>query len=196
MLCRYPGSMTDVLIRPAHAFDATFCVPLIQATIGRIGHALAGTTDDVAAARTMLGFYPLRGNRLSFEHQLIAQAPSGEPLGVILAYPGDHAEALDDPFRERLRALGLPGHVESEGTSGELYVDTLAVTETARGRGIGGRLLDAAATRAAALGLDRVGLLVEDGNPAARLYVRQNFRPAGRRHLAGGMYTHLVRDLT
>ncbi|GGR78976.1 GNAT family N-acetyltransferase [Deinococcus sedimenti] len=188
--------MTDVLIRPAHPFDAAFAVPLIQATIGRIGHALTGVTDDVTAERTLLGFYPLRGNRLSFEHQFIAQSPIGEPLGLILAYPGALAQGLDDPFRERLRSLGLPGHVESEGTPGELYVDTLAVTEAARGRGIGARLLDAAADRAVALGLHRVGLLVEDGNPAARLYTRQGFRPAGKRALAGGTYTHLVRDLT
>ncbi|GGK93746.1 GNAT family N-acetyltransferase [Deinococcus radiotolerans] len=188
--------MTDVLIRPAHPFDAAFAVPLIQATIGRIGLALTGAAADVKAERALLGFYPLRGNRLSFEHQLIAQSPAGEPLGLILAYPGEHAEALDEPFRERLRALGLPGRVESEGTPGELYVDTLAVTEAARGRGTGGQLLDAAAERAAGLGLHRVGLLVEDGNPAARLYARQGFRPAGTRVLAGGTYTHLVRDLT
>lgn len=188
--------MTDVLIRPAHPFDAAFAVPLIQATIGPIGQALTGASASVEAERAMLGFYPLRGNRLSFEHQLIAQAPTGEALGLLLAYPGALAGALDDPFRERLRALGLPGHVESEGTPGELYVDTLAVTEAARGRGIGGRLLDAAADRAAVLGLNRVGLLVEDGNPAARLYDRQGFRPAGTRRLAGGTYTHLVRDLT
>ncbi len=187
--------MPDVQLRPAHPFDAAFAVPLIQATIGRIGYALIGVTDDVAAERTLLGFYPLRGNRLSFEHQLIAQAPSGEPLGLILAYPGDHAEAMDEPFRERLRALGLPDRIESGGTPGELYVDTLAVTEAARGQGIGARLLDAAVERAATLGLHQVGLLVEDGNPAARLYARQGFRPAGTRALAGGTYTHLVRDV-
>ncbi|WP_058975905.1 GNAT family N-acetyltransferase [Deinococcus grandis] len=187
--------MTDVLIRPARPFDAAFAVPLIQATIGRIGYALTGVTDDVAAERTLLGFYPLRGNRLSFEHQFIAQSPTGEPLGLILAYPGEHAEALDDPFRERLHALGLPGRIESEGTPGELYVDTLAVTEAARGQGIGARLLDAAVERAATLGLHQVGLLVEDGNPAARLYARKGFRPAGTRALAGGTYTHLVRDV-
>lgn len=188
--------MPDVQLRPAHPFDAAVAVPLIQGAIGRIGHALTGVTDDVAAERTLLGFYPLRGNRLSFEHQLIAQSPMGEPVGLILMYPGELGEVLDEPFRERLRALGLPDRIESGGTPGELYVDTLAVTEAARGQGLGARLLDAAAGRAAVLGLHRVGLLVEDGNPAARLYARQGFRPAGTRALAGGTFTHLVRDLT
>lgn len=195
MLCRYPGEVTDVLIRPAHPFDAAFAVPLIQGTIGRIGHALTGVTDDVAAERTLLGFYPLRGNRLSFEHQLIAQSPMGEPLGLIITYPGELGEVLDEPFRERLRALGLPDRIESGGTPGELYVDTLAVTQAARGRGLGARLLDAAVERAAALGLHQVGLLVEDSNPAARLYARQGFRPAVTRAQAGGTYTHLVREV-
>ncbi|GGS19396.1 GNAT family N-acetyltransferase [Deinococcus knuensis] len=186
-----PGMPEPVVIRPAAAFDAAFAVPLVQQTIGRVGLALTGTDSDTGAARAMLGFFPLRGNRLSYEHVLIA-ARGAEPLGLLLAYPGAQAAALDDPFRERLVSLGLPGHVESEGTPGELYVDTLAVTGAARGQGVGATLLEAAAARARTLGLSRVGLLVEDGNRAAALYARVGFRAAGTRSLAGGTYTHMV----
>lgn len=180
-----------LVIRPAVPFDAAFAVPLVQQTIGRVGLALTGADSDTGAARAMLGFFPLRGNRLSYENVLIA-ARGPEPLGLLLAYPGADAHALDDPFRERLASLGLPEQVESEGTPGELYVDTLAVTEAARGGGVGATLLEAAAAQARTLGLSRVGLLVEDGNRAATLYARMGFRPAGTRTLAGGTYTHMV----
>ena len=50
----YAGRMTDVLIRPAHPFDAAFAVPLIQATIGAIGLALTGASASVEAERAML----------------------------------------------------------------------------------------------------------------------------------------------
>ncbi len=185
------GMPEPVAIRPAAAFDAAFAVPLVQQTIGRVGLALTGADSDTGAARAMLGFFPLRGNRLSYQNVLIA-ARGPEPLGLLLAYPGADAHALDDPFRERLASLGLPEQVESEGTPGELYVDTLAVTEAARGQGVGAALLAAAAGQARARGLDRVGLLVEDGNRAATLYARMGFRPAGTRTLAGGTYTHMV----
>ncbi|MFC6750508.1 GNAT family N-acetyltransferase [Deinococcus aquaticus] len=71
-------------------------------------------------------------------------------------------------------------------------MDTLAVTEAARGQGVGATLLEAAAAQARTLGLSRVGLLVEDGNRAATLYARVGFRAAGTRTLAGGSYTHLI----
>lgn len=185
------GMPEPVVIRPAAAFDAAFAVPLVQQTIGRVGLALTGADSDTGAARAMLGFFPLRGNRLSYQNVLIA-ARGAEPLGLLLAYPGADAHALDDPFRERLASLGLPAQVESEGTPGELYVDTLAVTEAARGGGVGAALLAAAAGQTRTLGLGRVGLLVEDGNRAATLYARMGFRPAGTRTLAGGTYTHMV----
>ncbi|MCD0163545.1 GNAT family N-acetyltransferase, partial [Deinococcus sp. 6YEL10] len=108
-----------LVIRPAAAFDAAFAVPLVQQTIGRVGLALTGADSDTGAARAMLGFFPLRGNRLSYENVLIA-ARGAEPLGLLLAYPGADAHALDDPFRERLASLGRPAQVESEGTPGEL----------------------------------------------------------------------------
>ncbi|MFT2721326.1 GNAT family N-acetyltransferase [Deinococcus sp. A31D244] len=180
-----------IVIRAAVPFDAAFAVPLVQQTIGKVGRALTGADSDTGAARAMLGFFPLRANRLSYQNVLIA-ARGPEPLGLLLAYPGAQAQALDDPFRERLASLGLPAQVESEGTPGELYVDTLAVTEAARGQGVGATLLEAAAAQARTLGLSRVGLLVEDGNRAATLYARVGFRAAGTRTLAGGTYTHMV----
>lgn len=123
-----------VHIRPARPFDAAFAVPLVQATVGRIGLALTGAASDTEAARVLLGFFPLAGNRLSHRNTLIAEGPGG-PLGLAVAYPGSEAEALDAPFHERLRALGLPDRIDPEATPGELYLDTLAVAQGARGRG-------------------------------------------------------------
>ncbi|MGR0220390.1 N-acetyltransferase family protein [Agromyces sp. ZXT2-6] len=49
------------------------------------------------------------------------------------------------------------------------------VSADERGRGIGGRLIDAALDRAAAAGVPGVSLSVEVGNPARNLYVRKGF---------------------
>ncbi|GAA5513427.1 hypothetical protein Dcar01_02162 [Deinococcus carri] len=174
-------------LRPATPADAAFAAPLIQATIGSIGHTLTGEADNEGAARVIAAFFGQPGNRLSFQNTLILEEDS-TPLGLAVLYPGAEADALDEPFRARLRERGLPDRIDPEATPGELYLDTLAVAPHARGRGLGGVLLEGCARQAATL-----GLLVEEGNPAARLYARQGFLPAGTREVAGHRYTHLTR---
>lgn len=178
-------------IRPAQTFDAAFAAPLIQEAIGRVGQHLTGTDNDGDAAHVIADFFVSRGNRLSFTHTLIAEGNGGRPVGLAVLYPGDFAQALDAPFREHRRLLGLDPYIPAEAQVGELYLDTLATVAQARGQGVGTALLGACAGRARALGLP-LTLLVEDGNPAARLYARSGFLPAGERELAGHRYTRLA----
>ena len=57
----------------------------------------------------------------------------------------------------------------------------LAVDPSARGRGVGARLLDRFAATAARRGAARLHLEVREGNPALRLYARARFASVGRR---------------
>ncbi|GGL80942.1 GNAT family N-acetyltransferase [Deinococcus aerolatus] len=136
----------------------------------------------------MLDFFTRPGNRLSHQNIWIA-VRVGEALGLLLGYAGADSEALDEPLRARLRERNLPGDFLSEGHPGEWYVDTLAVTPAARGHGVGARLLH----EAAAHGLGRVGLLVEYGNRAVRLYRCEGFVVQEKRTLGGHTYDHMVR---
>ena len=179
-------------IRPAQTFDADFAAPLIAQTIGAVGWHLTGTDNDNDAAHVLGQFFVLRGNRHSFIHTLIAEE-NGRPVGVAVLYPGELSSALDDPFRAHRRMLGLSPDVTSEGQAGELYLDTLALVPEVRGRGYGGQMLDACARRAADMGLP-LALVVEDGNPASRLYARSGFHPAERLELAGHWYTRMLRQ--
>lgn len=181
-------------IRPAQTFDALFAAPLIQEAIGNIGRQLTGTDNDEDAAHVIAQFFGLRGNRLSFTNALIAELGS-RPVGVALAYPGELAQALDDPFRQHRASLGLTPEVVSEAEAGEFYLDTLATVASARGQGVGAALIAACGERARALGLP-LTLLVEDGNPARRLYERSGFVPAGEAFIAGHRYERLVLQAT
>ncbi len=185
--------MTEpVTVGPATPDDAAFAVPLIQETIGHIGLALTGAASEAEAEGVMLDFFTRPGNRLSHQNVWIAQR-AGEALGFLLGYAGAESGPLDEPLRAHLRGRNLPGDFLSEGQPGEWYVDTLAVTPAARGHGVGARLLHEAATQAAAQGLTRVGLLVEHGNRAARLYRREGFVVQEERTLGGHTYDHMVR---
>ncbi|GAA1878962.1 hypothetical protein GCM10009836_70460 [Pseudonocardia ailaonensis] len=69
----------------------------------------------------------------------------------------------------------------------------VAVTPTARGRGLGGALLDALAARAAEAGHHHLALNVHIRNPAARLYSRTGFVVAGKGR--GPLGVAMVRQL-
>ena len=69
----------------------------------------------------------------------------------------------------------------------------VAVVPAARGRGVGRRLLDALATRAAESGHDRLALNVHIRNPAARLCSRAGFVVAGKGR--GPLGVAMVREL-
>lgn len=104
-----------------------------------------------------------------------------------------HAEAFDTPWdAASLSALlDSPGVFAVEQPDGfilirvvadEAEILTLAVRLAARRSGLGGRLVEAAVVRAAALGAERMFLEVAEDNVAARaLYARAGFVEAGRR---------------
>ena len=104
-----------------------------------------------------------------------------------------HAEAFDTPWdAASLSALlDSPGVFAVEQPDGfilirvvadEAEILTLAVRPAARRSGLGGRLVEAAVIRAAALGAERMFLEVAEDNVAARaLYARAGFVEAGRR---------------
>lgn len=110
-----------------------------------------------------------------------------------------HAEAFDAPWDESSLAelLASPGvFAVAEGDGfilirvvvDEAEILTLAVRPAARRAGLGGRLVEAAVVRAAALGAERLFLEVAQGNSAARaLYARSGFVEMGRRR---GYYSH------
>jgi GNAT superfamily N-acetyltransferase len=67
----------------------------------------------------------------------------------------------------------------------------IAVARSERNQGIGGRLLDALATRARELGHARMALAVETGNPAVRLYERHGYVRDQEMHGYVRMIRHL-----
>ena len=58
---------------------------------------------------------------------------------------------------------------------GELYLDTIAVTKEARGKGVGTQLMQWAEDVAAGRHLSKLSLGVVKGNPAIRLYERKGY---------------------
>lgn len=116
----------------------------------------------------------------------IAAILEGTLVGVAGFKHGKESLTGGMTFRRLIQVLGFfPGLwaafvfslYERSGLSGQLLMDGISVREDARGRGIGGNLLEQVERYAAAQGLSSVRLDVIDTNPGAkRLYLRKGFR--------------------
>lgn len=113
----------------------------------------------------------------SFVNTVVAEV-GGEIAGITISYPSGYHVLSDNmigyfpPERiGRIRAVFTAELPES------LYIDSIAVHERFRRRGIGGGLLDRAAGKAIRMGFNRLSLLTFADNEIAHcVYRRHGFR--------------------
>lgn len=185
-------------IVPAQATDA----PLIGvAVVMAIGPELArdfagsGSIKDVEA---LFGTLAARtDSQYSYLNTLKAVDEDGKAMGFVVAYDGALLHRLRRSFiAEVRRSTGhdLEGKLADECDDREYYLDTLAVFEGYRGRGVAKALIEAAAGRARAAGKPLGLLCAKDNSRARRLYDASGFRNAGERPFAGEMMDHMLRS--
>lgn len=153
------------------------------------GHGL----DDFHAMMTRL--VERTDSQYSYQNTLVAM-DGNRVAGIATAYDGSRLHALRRAFIEEARLYLHKDHsgMDDETQAGELYLDSLAVLPEYRRRGIATLLLEATAGRARRLGIPRVGLLVDEGNPGAeRLYLAAGFRHADDTVWGGHPMHHLVK---
>lgn len=128
------------------------------------------------------------------QHTLVAMSTDGILVGILVAYDGADVKRLRKRFIEAaIVAFGMDySAMELETEEGEFYLDSLAVSNQYRGKGIASKLLDAAISRARELGLPAVGLLCDKGNPKAeRLYTKVGFQYVNDTTWGGHAMKHL-----
>ena len=117
--------------------------------------------------------------------------------GIAVSYDGALLHRLRHAFlTEAKRRFHQDfGGMDDETAAGELYVDSLAVGETYRHRGIGTQLLLATKDKAHRMGIKRLGLLVDKGNPKAeKLYSSIGFEYVNDASWGGHPMRHLQMD--
>ncbi|MEO1277165.1 MAG: GNAT family N-acetyltransferase [Pseudomonadota bacterium] len=105
----------------------------------------------------------------------------GEVVAVLMGYPLPDPPEPWDPTE--MPAMFVPMQELEDLAPGSWYVNVLAAYPDRRGRGYGRRLLDEAREMARALGHDRLSIIVNDHNPAQRLYARAGYVEAARRRI-------------
>ena len=136
----------------------------------------------------------MEDSQYSYRNVLMAMTADGVVAGILVAYDGAQLKTLRKRFvDEALDTFGIDySGMDAETQEGEYYLDSLAVSSSYRGKGIAKLLLNAAIQRGKELGIPKVGLLVDKGNPRAEsLYTRMGFQFVNYATWGGHVMKHL-----
>lgn len=178
-----------MVIRNAKKEDVRELCDLILYAIEDLAHLYAATEDDGETRKTMEDFIRMEHSRFSYQNCIIAEEAE-KILGAVLCYGADRMEELDRPMLELVKKGGRETEpYPRECTGKKFYVDSIAVYETSRGKGVGSALIHAAEERGQALGYDTISLIVDEKKEKTKqLYERLGFQQTGNVELMGHRY--------
>lgn len=165
-------------IRKALPTDANAIAPIMLTAMDDIIYYFIGE-QDLQKAITFLAYHIAQPrNQYSYEHIIVAEE-DGDIIGQICLYPGDELEQLRAPILSYLHThFKSEPNLGNETQAGEVYIDTLAVSAAAQGKGIGKILLLYAIDLFVHRKKEVLGLLVDKENPKAKkLYLNMGFKP-------------------
>ena len=181
------------MIRPATPIDAVAVAPLMFQAMEEIVYKMIGKPHKEEAITLLKNLFEQEGNQYSYKNAWVYEE-NNTVIGSVIAYDGALLHTLRAPVLALIRSsYGIDIVLEDETAEGELYIDTLSVVPTAQGQGIGSKLIQHLKN----VTKQPLGLLVDVQNPAAeRLYTRLGFEYANHQKLAGGVYKHLILNLS
>lgn len=183
----------DITIRPARAEDAVIVAGLMLHAMGDVIYSFIQRQDPDEALYFLTRLFTQPRNIYSYQNTFVAIDNTGNIAGSVTGYDGDSFTALQQPVLDLMRTKYHNAIVpEAETAGGEFYLDTVAVSPSARGKGIGTLLLNHITGYARQQHFAQAGLLVDPDNPQARkLYERLGFTPGARIRFAGKEYYHM-----
>lgn len=184
-------------IRAATVADHPIVPAILLAAMEDVIFHFIGKEDREEAIAFLAQLFKETGNLYSYENTFVAVDETGNIAGALTGYDGDRFTVLRQPVLDLMRQQygnNLVPEPETEGK--EFYLDAIAVTPAARGKGAGSLLLQHAVDYAQAKGFKQAGLLVDLENPGAqKLYERMGFRLGAAINFAGGRYYHMFISL-
>jgi len=174
-----PAAVLETIIRPATRGDCADIARLFLISSDGLAAYIWSAMQQPGLSLEAVGAqrYTREGVAFSYQNCLIA-AMDSDVIGMLHAFPMER-----DPNAQPEADPVLQPYSELEDY-GSLYISGIALYPDHRGRGVGTRLLDAAASRARRLGLPRLSLICfEENRRAMALYRRHGFVEIDRRAL-------------
>jgi len=182
------------MIRNAKPDDAGKAAPLIIQAMGKLANKFSNTKDPEKTLALFAYFFSQKDNQYSYENTLVFEE-NGQILGTLNAYDGGKLAELRKNFTDYLylHHNSKNFYAEEETQAGEFYFDTISVSPSAQGKGIGKQLIDAGIAWAKNLGHTKIGLLVEvENEKALKLYQSKGFQIQNEKEFMGGLYHHMI----
>lgn len=178
------------MIRQSKIEDAKAVIKLLYLAMDDMIYDLTGQKDLKSAFLVYEDFFKMQKNRLSFENTYV-YVKNNEIVGVIVVYDGNEIKSLDSTLNENIQKLGLKYKILPECDSSDVYLDSLAVDERFRGRGIAKELINFA-FEIAAKRHKPLSLLVEQNNKTAQaVYDKLGFEFSKNKILYSHLYFYL-----
>lgn len=184
-----------ITIRQADKNDAKAVAPLIYDAIGDIANNLTGEHALPKVLAALEQYVTETTNRHSYLNTFVAEQQN-EIVGIVVLYDGRLGYNLDRQLELQLSKRGIQTTLDVEAHMDEYYIDTICVSEKARGLGIGTRLLHFAEQKGKELGYEKISLNVElEKHDARRLYEKIGYRTIESWTIINEPFHHMVKSL-
>lgn len=188
----------EILIRVAKREDSPYIAKAILIALGMDLDNLE--RESIWGDKSFILFQNLaerEDSQYSYKNTLICEIDKSV-AGVLVAYDGAKLIQLREALYDEIYKMGLrePIGLTDETEPGEFYIDSLAVFDEYRGRGIATRLIEAAKVKALSLNIEKLGLLVDKENPnAAKLYAKLDFKYIEDKLFLGHKMEHMQKQI-
>lgn len=181
-----------MIIRPAHPSDAPQLAKLINMAMLEITYQFIGKEDKEEADAFIESLIREKNNQYSYEHIFVIQE-FDNIIGHISIYDGeDFAKLRQNVWNKIEQIYGRKYSAEDETGAGEMYIDTFAICPSARGKGLGKKLLQFAIDHYVNQQKKVLGLLVDKDNPnAKKLYESIGFHVVEELEIFGKKMEHM-----
>lgn len=187
------------MMRRARKEDSKQIAPLVHCVLSDMELPILKESSKEKFLEVLEKAIETKDHRYSYTHTCVYEE-NNEILGVVVCYKGDLEERVDKPWAEIAEKYDLgtdiPLFIDKETEKGEYYIDTVVVSESARGRGIGKILVEHAFVMAKEEGQSVVGLNCDKVNEKARsLYEKYGFKCKVEKVLSNHEYYYMNKVL-
>ncbi|CAM3363526.1 GNAT family N-acetyltransferase [Empedobacter stercoris] len=178
--------------REATKEDAASIAKLMMLAMDKIVFDFIGKTDYEEGILFLKKLIEQENNQYSYQNTVVIEYEN-QFAGTTTFYDGGKLNDLRKPVLDFLKTnYNQTIQPQDETQAGEIYIDTIAVSEDFRGKGIGSKILDYLIEEIVHHRKQTLGLLVDFTNPnAKKLYERKGFVVVGEKMLMNENHEHM-----
>ncbi|ASM34804.1 GNAT family N-acetyltransferase [Campylobacter sp. RM12327] len=183
------------MVRSAKISDALVAIDLIDLALENISSVLTGEENKEKAKSVLREFFVSKQNLYSFENVFVYEI-NGLVVGAMCVYDSNLRDKLLEPIISRLKMINKNHKIDKECFENEYYIDTIAVNEKFRKRGIATKMFEHAFLEAKKLDIKKCSLVVDILKPKTKsFYESLGFYQNCVVDIAGGRYFHMLKDI-